>query len=95
MGALGIGGIPLWSGYISKTLLHESIVEYIHGLDHGSFLPIFLSESCVKVIEWIFLISGGMTIAYMCKLFVAVFLEENEDDLIEDEFDDDEQHLED
>ena len=30
MGALGIGGIPLFSGYISKTLLHESIVEYIH-----------------------------------------------------------------
>ena len=29
MAAVGVGGIPLWSGYISKTLLHESIVEYI------------------------------------------------------------------
>ena len=28
MGALGIGGVPLWNGYTSKTLLHESIVEY-------------------------------------------------------------------
>ena len=28
MGALGIGGMPLWNGYTSKTLLHESIVEY-------------------------------------------------------------------
>ena len=28
MGALGIGGIPLWNGYVSKTLIHESIVEY-------------------------------------------------------------------
>ena len=27
-GALAIGGIPLFSGYISKTLLHESILEY-------------------------------------------------------------------
>ena len=27
-GALSIGGIPGFSGYVSKTLLHESIVEY-------------------------------------------------------------------
>ena len=32
MGALGIGGMPLWNGYTSKTLLHESIVEYRHML---------------------------------------------------------------
>ena len=24
MGALGIGGIPFWNGYISKTLIHEA-----------------------------------------------------------------------
>ena len=35
MGALGIGGIPLWNGYISKTLLHEAIVEYTEALSHG------------------------------------------------------------
>jgi formate hydrogenlyase subunit 3/multisubunit Na+/H+ antiporter MnhD subunit len=29
MGVLGATGLPLWNGYISKTLLHESIVEYI------------------------------------------------------------------
>lgn len=87
MGALGIGGIPLWSGYISKTLLHESIVEYIHGLEHGSFLPIFLSESCIKAIEWIFLISGGLTIAYMTKLYVAVFVEKNENDNMQTKYD--------
>ena len=77
MGALGIGGVPLWSGYISKTLLHESIVEYIHGLEAGHFATsMFLLED-VKIFEWIFLISGGLTIAYMCKLFVAVFVEKN------------------
>ena len=77
MGALGIGGIPGWSGYVSKTLLHESIVEYIHGLEHGEFLSQFFTTGTVKSIEWIFLLSGGLTVAYMCKLFVAVFVEEN------------------
>ena len=79
MGALGIGGIPGWSGYVSKTLLHESIVEYIHGMEHGEFVSQFFTEFGMKSIEWIFLLSGGLTVAYMCKLFVAVFLEENED----------------
>ncbi len=87
MGALGIGGVPLWSGYISKTLLHESIVEYIHGL-HGVHIPeVVVSLESIQVIEWIFLISGGMTIAYMCKLFVAVFLEKNTDEKVQAEYD--------
>ena len=77
MGALGIGGIPGWSSYISKTLLHESIVEYIHGLEHGEFFSLLFTEGSMKCMEWIFLLSGGLTVAYMCKLFVAVFLEEN------------------
>ncbi len=29
MGALGVMGVPLCNGYISKTLIHESIVEEI------------------------------------------------------------------
>ncbi len=72
MGAFSIGGIPGWSGYVSKTLLHESIVEYIGELTA-------LGEPVLKfrVIEWIFLITGGMTIAYMTKLFVAVFVEKH------------------
>ncbi len=72
MGALSIGGIPGWSGYVSKTLLHESIVEYAEELIHHGE-----PSAWIHVIEWIFLITGGMTIAYMTKLFVAVFLEEN------------------
>ena len=83
MGALGIGGIPGWSGYVSKTLLHESIVEYLHGLEHGEFVSRFFSEAAMKGIEWIFLISGGLTVAYMCKLFVAVFVEENKDTAVQ------------
>ena len=79
MGALGIGGIPGWSSYISKTLLHEGIVEYIHATEGGHLHASFFTVGSMKAIEWIFLVSGGMTVAYMCKLFVAVFLEENRD----------------
>ena len=87
MGALGIGGIPMWSGYISKTLLHESIVEYIHGMEHGEFFSQFFTAADMKVIEYIFLISGGITIAYMCKLFVAVFIEKNNDENLQKQYD--------
>lgn len=87
MGALGIGGVPLWSGYVSKTLLHESIVEYIHGLEHGEFISHLFTADAMRVIEWIFLISGGLTIAYMCKLFIAVFLEKNNDEKIQKAYD--------
>ncbi len=68
MGALGIAGVPFWNGYISKTLLHESIVEYmnIHGVTAG-----------FKTAEWLFLISGGLTLAYMLKLYVCLFIEKN------------------
>ncbi len=71
LGALGISGVPLFSGYISKTLLHEGIVETaeevagLHGLLHAG--------------EWVFLVSGGITFAYMLKLFIAIFLEKNSD----------------
>lgn len=87
MGALGIGGVPMWSGYISKTLLHEGIVEYIHGMEAGTFISQIFTVGHLKAIEWIFLISGGLTIAYMCKLFVAVFVEENNDKKLQAEYD--------
>ncbi|MDE7248571.1 MAG: sodium:proton antiporter, partial [Lachnospiraceae bacterium] len=85
MGALGIGGIPLWNGYVSKTLIHEAIVEYT-GLLQGGVEGI-LSVSALKGIEWIFLISGGLTIAYMTKLYVAIFIEKNRDAAIQEKFD--------
>ena len=87
MGALGIGGIPGWSGYISKTLLHEGIVEYIHAMEGGHLHASIFTAGSMKAIEWIFLISGGLTVAYMCKLFVAVFLEENCDPALQKRYD--------
>ncbi len=65
LGLLGIGGVPLFNGYISKTLLHESIVEYAHHSGSG----------IITAVEWIFLISGGITLAYMTKLYVCIFIE--------------------
>lgn len=75
-GALGISGIPLFNGYISKTLLHEGILEaspYLGNWAHA--------------VEYIFLFSGGCTLAYMLKLFIAIFVENNEDVALQAKYD--------
>lgn len=72
MALLGIGGIPLWNGYISKTLLHESIVEYIHLLEEAGQSTVYM-----QTVEYLFLFAGGLTLAYMTKIFVAVFVDKN------------------
>lgn len=87
MGALGIGGIPLWNGYISKTLLHESIVEYTVLLREGAISVFAFDAGVMQAIEWIFLISGGLTVAYMTKLYVAVFVEKNQNTSLQEKFD--------
>lgn len=69
MGYLGIGGIPPLNGYVSKTLLHESIVEGTHLYHHYA--------AALTTVEWLFLISGGMTLAYMTKLYVCLFIEKH------------------
>ncbi len=80
VGALAIAGVPMFSGYVSKTLLHESIVEY------GG-------DWTMKLIEWIFLISGGMTAAYMTKLFMAVFVEKNADAKVQRAYDQNKRYM--
>ena len=74
IGALAIAGIPMFSGYVSKTLLHESIVEFGGGM-------------LFTAIEWIFLFSGGLTLAYMTKIFVAIFVESNTDTSLQEKYD--------
>ena len=64
---LSLAGLPLLNGYVSKTLLHESIVEYIAVAGQWSWL--------VTGLEWLFLFSGGLTLAYMLKLFICIFVE--------------------
>lgn len=69
-GALGIAGVPFFNGYVSKSLLHEGIV--------------LLQEEqpvlWLKAAEWIFIISGGFTAAYMTKLYIAIFWEKNREE---------------
>lgn len=74
-GVLGLAGIPGLNGYISKTLLHESIVEQITHLEArgaASGLSLF------RTAEVLFLLAGGLTLAYMLKLFIAIFIEHGE-----------------
>ena len=69
IGALTISGVPGTSGYISKTLLHESIVEVMEHAGEAVWM--------LKGLEWIFLISGGLTFAYMSRLFFCLFIRKN------------------
>ena len=84
-GALGIAGVPGFSGYVSKTLIHESIVEYrnIAASEslvwaNNAFTAFFTSSAWLGIVEWLFLISGGLTAAYMLKLYVVLFVEKND-----------------
>ncbi len=73
LGALSIACIPpIGSGYNSKSLLHEAMLEFIvHQQEHGGvWMP-------YKAAEILFLISGGLTVAYMVKLYVCIFWEKN------------------
>jgi len=69
IGCLAIIGMPGTNGFISKTLLHEAIVEAKHMYD-GVFF---------KMVEFIFIIGAALTVAYLMKIFVAVFVETTDD----------------
>ncbi|MBQ3401876.1 MAG: hypothetical protein IJG65_00680 [Synergistaceae bacterium] len=93
MGGLGLMGAPLWNGYLGKTLIHEAIVEHIHALGHvargGTGTLPFMTAGGEKlmfsVCEWLFLISGGLTTAYVLKLFYALFIAKPAPDMHEKE----------
>ena len=95
LGGLGISGVPLFNGYISKTLLHEGIVEAIHVMREisGSGLVTVSAGAADKISillaigEWVFLFSGGLTFAYMLKLFICLFVEKNRDPQRQEQFD--------
>ena len=73
LGALSIACIPpIGSGYNSKSLLHESILEYVHLLQASGG-----AWQSYKALEVLFVISGGLTIAYMTKLYICLFWEKH------------------
>lgn len=68
MGLLGISGVPGWNGFASKSLLHEALLEYGQHLAHAGHnaIPFAIAEK-------LFLLAGGMTFAYMLKLYICLF----------------------
>ncbi|MCQ2457132.1 MAG: complex I subunit 5 family protein [Clostridia bacterium] len=69
MGYLGIIGMPLFNGFLSKSLLHEAILEQY--AENGAWV--------YKAAEILFLFSGGLTAAYMTKLYICIFHQKNKD----------------
>lgn len=86
IGALGIGCIPMFSGFVSKSLLHEGILECAEMILEGEISGL-LGYGAIKAIEYLFMFTGGCTIAYMTKLFVAVFVESNKDEAAQKKYD--------
>ncbi|WP_051541729.1 complex I subunit 5 family protein [Clostridium lundense] len=67
IGLCGIIGMPGFNGFISKNMLHHALAEAVHM--YGGFW--------LTLGEIIFVISSGFTVAYLLKIFVGVFVEEN------------------
>ena len=86
MGYIGIAGVPYWSGYVSKTLIHDAILHYLHELHHEGVHG-FWNYDIYSIVEWIFTISGGLTFAYMSKLYICVFIEKNADKKVQEKYD--------
>ncbi len=86
LGYIGIAGVPLLSGYVSKTLIHDSILHYLHEL-HNEGIHGFWNYNIYSIIEWVFTISGGLTFAYMTKLFICLFVEKNNDSEVQKKYD--------
>lgn len=68
VGLCAIIGMPGFNGFISKTLLHEALSE-AHHMYGGIFFTLA---------EIIFTISSSFTVAYLLKIFIAVFVEESD-----------------
>ncbi|MTI46915.1 MAG: hypothetical protein FH761_03700 [Firmicutes bacterium] len=68
VGALAIMGIPGTNGFISKTILHDALSEAHHQYDSYWFV----------VAEVLFVLGSSLTVAYLMKIFVAVFVDSSE-----------------
>ena len=68
MGAFGL------MGDVSKTLIHEGIVEYAELLAEEGMGALSV---LYRGAEWIYLFSGGLTGAYMIKLYICLFWEKH------------------
>lgn len=86
IGAFSLMGIPGTCGYIGKSFIHECLVEFA-GISKEVHSAFAISAQAASVIEKLFLIGSGMTAAYMIKLYIALFVEKNEDASVQDKMD--------
>jgi hydrogenase-4 component B len=64
IGFAGISGLPFFNGYLSKTLIHEALVEAYS----------FTGDELFNVGERIFMITSSLTVCYILKIATKVFL---------------------
>lgn len=76
IGMFGIIGMPGFNGFVSKTLLHEALLEAYR----------FQGDKILYYGEKIFKLTSAMTVAYFTKMLVAFFSPPNKEmkDLSED-----------
>ena len=67
IGLCAIIGLPGFNGYVSKTLIHHSLSEYLHSYNLG--LRLFF--------EILFITGSSLTTAYLLKLYISLFVEDN------------------
>jgi len=66
--ALSMAGFTGLGGFVSKTLLHEGLSSLAAGSG---------AAALIKAAECVFILSGALTLAYMTKLFICLFIPEN------------------
>jgi formate hydrogenlyase subunit 3/multisubunit Na+/H+ antiporter MnhD subunit len=67
VGFCAIIGLPGFNGFASKTLLHHALSEV--SSSYGLFFKYFG--------EFLFYLSGALTTAYLLKLYITIFVENN------------------
>jgi len=67
VGAIAIGGIPPFNGFISEFIIYSGLIEGIHAKDFTQILLFALSISGLSVI-------GGLSVLTFTKTFGTIFL---------------------
>jgi len=67
IGFCAIIGMPGFNGYLSKTLIHHSLSEFLHQFSNFTRISI----------EILFTLGSSITTAYLLKLYIALFVEDN------------------
>ncbi len=69
--ALGYGGVPLFNGFASKTLIHHAIIEaYQHSVHYS---PDGKPDSWLRVAEIMFMITAGAGLVAVLKMAFLTF----------------------